>query len=237
MFEDSLVESTGRIRTGSRWYAIESFAFQAALLAVLILIPYLYPDSLPKRVLATLLLAPPPPPAAAQAPQAPAARAVIPVQLAGLIAPTVIPHRIAEGDSAPATPPGVDLNFGTPGPDFAPGVMSALGSAPPPPVVTRPKPSAPLRISAGVAKGHLLVPIQPVYPVIAKEARVQGTVTIEAMISKQGLVEGVHVISGPPLLVQAAIAGVNRARYVPFKLNGNPVEVNTTINIVFNLDK
>ena len=235
MFEDSLVESTGRIRTRSRWYAIESFAFQAALLTLLILIPYLYPASLPKQALSTLLLAPPPPQAAAQVPQAPVARVVIPVQLAGLIAPTAIPHRIAEGDSAQSTPPG--MNLGLPnGSIVEPGVIFALGSAPPPPVVTRPKPSGPLRISAGVAEGHLLVPIRPAYPAIAKAARVQGTVTIEAMISKQGFVENVHVISGPPLLVQAALAGLSRARYVPFKLNGEPIEVNTTINIVFTLD-
>jgi protein TonB len=190
---------------------------------------------LPKQALSTLLLAPPPPQAAAQVPQVHAARAVIPVQLSGLIAPTAIPHHIAEGDSAPSTPPGMDLGFPN-CPTIEPGVIYSLGSVPSPPVVTRPKPSGPLRISAGVAEGHLLVPIQPVYPAIAKAAHVQGTVTIEAMISKQGLVENVHVVSGPPLLVQAALAGVGRARYVPFKLNGDPIEVNTTINIVFTMD-
>ena len=71
MFEDSLAESTGRIRTGSRWYAIGSFIFQVSLLAVLIVIPYLYPDSLPKQALSTLLLAPPPPASPAQETRAP----------------------------------------------------------------------------------------------------------------------------------------------------------------------
>jgi protein TonB len=77
--------------------------------------------------------------------------------------------------------------------------------------------------------------MRPVYPAIAREAHAQGTVSIEAVISKNGLVTQLRVISGPPLLVQAAVDAVNRARYVPFKLNGAPVEVDTAINIVFTL--
>lgn len=65
MFEDSLMESTGAIRTRSRWYAVSSFALQAAVLAALILIPIVYPAALPKQALSTPLLAPPPPPAPA----------------------------------------------------------------------------------------------------------------------------------------------------------------------------
>ena len=236
MFEDSLAESTGRIRTGSRWYAIGSFAFQAALLAVFILIPYLYPASLPKQALSTLLLAPPPPASPAQVTHAPAAHAASPVQLAGLTAPATIPNHIAEEGSISAIPPGKATGLENQGTGYVPGAISLLGSAPPPPpVITRPKPSGPLRVSSGAAEGHIIVPIQPVYPAIAKAAHIEGTVTIEAMISKQGFVEHMHVVSGPPLLVQAALAGVNRARYMPFKLNGDPVEVNTTINIVFTL--
>jgi protein TonB len=86
-----------------------------------------------------------------------------------------------------------------------------------------------------VAAGHILVPIQPEYPAIARNAHVQGTVTIDAVISKEGRVEQARVVSGPALLARAALAAVNRARYAPFKLNGDPVEVDTTINIVFTL--
>jgi protein TonB len=71
--------------------------------------------------------------------------------------------------------------------------------------------------------------------VIAKNAHIQGTVTIDAVISKDGFVTQAHVVSGPPLLVQAALEAVNRARYAPFKLNGEAVEVDTAINIVFTL--
>jgi protein TonB len=116
------------------------------------------------------------------------------------------------------------------------GAISLLGSAPPLPAVTRPKPSGSVRVSAGVAAGRLLAPIQPEYPIIARDAHVQGTVVIEATISKQGVVEQARVVSGPSLLAEAALNAVNRARYQPYRLNGEPVEVETTINIIFTLD-
>lgn len=234
MFEDSLVESTGSIRTRSRWYALGSFMLETALLAVLILIPYLYPATLPRQALFMLLVAPPAAPA--QVPHALAAHTASPVQLVELTASPRIPRQIAEVDNAPSTPLGIDLGIRNNGPGNVPGAIFLIGSAPPPPpVVERPKPSGPLRVSAGVAEGHLLTPIQPVYPAIAKVTRVQGTVVIEAVISKQGLVEQAHVVSGSPMLAQAALAAVNQARYQPYKLNGYPVEVETTISINFTL--
>lgn len=234
MFEDSLVESTGRIRTRSKTYAAGSFVFETVAVAVLFLIPYLYPASLPKEALLTPLVAPPPPAAPAHMPHAPTVQPVNPVQLAGLVAPPVIPRHIPQADSGPSTPPGMDMGIPEPGRGQVPGAILLPGSTPPP-VVLPPKPSAPLRISAGVAQGHILVPIRPVYPQIARDAHVQGTVVLEATITKQGAVNQVHVLSGPPLLTQAALTSVSRAKYEPFKLNGDPVEVETTISINFTL--
>ncbi|MGC2163176.1 MAG: energy transducer TonB [Silvibacterium sp.] len=236
MFEDSLVESTGRIRTRSRWYAIGSLVLEMALLTVLIFIPYLYPAALPKEALSSLLIAPPPPAAPASMPHAPATHPASPVQIAELTAPSAIPHHVANADDTSPTPPGIGTEpIGT-GSSQVPGATFPLGSTPPPPVVTPPKPSGPIRVSAGVAAGHLLTPIQPVYPMIARDARIQGTVMIEAVISQQGFVEKARVVSGPPMLAQAALVAVNRARYQPYRLNGEPVEVETTINIIFTLD-
>jgi protein TonB len=236
MIEDSLVESAGRIRTRSKSFAIASFALQASVVGALILIPIVYPAALPRQALSTLLVAPPPPAAPVRTPQAPTAHAVVPVQIAGLIAPAIIPRYIADVDGGPSSPPYMGSGIEHVGTGEVPGAISVLGSAPPAPrVVSRPKPLTPVRVSAGVATGHVLVPIQPEYPAIAKITHVQGTVMIEAVISKQGLVKQARAVSGPPLLVPAALAAVNRARYVPFKLNGDPVEVDTTINIVFRL--
>jgi protein TonB len=75
----------------------------------------------------------------------------------------------------------------------------------------------------------------PVYPPIAKAARVSGTVVLQAIISKQGTIENLRVISGPAMLQQAAQDAVRQWRYRPYLLNNAPVEVETTVNVVFTL--
>jgi periplasmic protein TonB len=92
-----------------------------------------------------------------------------------------------------------------------------------------------INISAGVAIGNLLVKTQPVYPPIAKAARVSGTVVLQATISKTGTIENLRVISGPAMLQQAAKDAVAQWRYRPYLLNNDPVEVETTVNVVFTL--
>lgn len=234
MFEDSLVESFGRIRTRSKWYALGSFAFQAIALALLILIPCVYPAALPPHALTSLLVAPPPPPAPAPALHITPARAHAmvhaPVQLVDLTAPSVIPNRIHQGDNASA-PPQTNAGFGDVHGSNALPPPGALPLLPPAPV--RAKASGPVRVSSGVAEGHLLTPIQPIYPAIAKAARIQGRVVIEAIISKEGFVEQAHVLSGQPMLARAALEAVSRARYQPYELNGEPVGVDTTVSIDF----
>lgn len=230
MFEDSLVESTQRIRTRSKWYAVASFALEALALAILILIPYIYPAALPPHALASLLIAPPPPPAPPSVPHITPARAHAPVQVVALnelAAPTIIPRRIAQGNIASLPPPmNTDLS-GVHGSN----IISRL--ALPPSLPPRARPSGPVRVSSGVAEGRLLAPIRPIYPAIARINHIQGTVVIEAVISKQGLVEQAHVVGGQPMLAEAAMEAVRRARYQPYRLNGEPVEVETTIHIEF----
>lgn len=85
--------------------------------------------------------------------------------------------------------------------------------------------------------GHLITTIQPVYPAIARTAWISGTVVLAATISKQGTIENLRVLSGPPMLRDAAIFAVAKARYIPYELNEQPVEVETTINVIFKLDQ
>ncbi len=92
-----------------------------------------------------------------------------------------------------------------------------------------------VNISAGVAQGMLIQKTVPVYPPIAKAARVSGTVVIQATISKTGTIENLHVISGPAMLQQAAMDAVKSWRYRPYLLNNEPVEVETTVNVIFTL--
>ena len=77
----------------------------------------------------------------------------------------------------------------------------------------------------------------PVYPPIARAARVSGTVRLAATISKTGSIENLHVTSGPPMLQQAALDAVSTWRYRPYLLDGQPVEVETTVNVIFTLGR
>jgi peptidyl-prolyl cis-trans isomerase A (cyclophilin A) len=113
---------------------------------------------------------------------------------------------------------------------------------PPPGAANAPTPEtapAPRRIyiSAGVAQGMLISKTSPVYPIDAKKAGVSGTVVLSALIGADGAIKNLRIISGPHLLQQAAVDAVNQWRYRPYLLNGDPVEVRTTINIVFTLGR
>jgi protein TonB len=99
------------------------------------------------------------------------------------------------------------------------------------------EPKGPVRISSGVMEGSLLAKFLPVYPAIAKAAGVHGTVVLQATISKNGTIENLRVMSGPVLLQQAAMDAVKTWRYRPYLLNGEPVKVETTVNVVFDLGR
>jgi protein TonB len=81
----------------------------------------------------------------------------------------------------------------------------------------------------------LLAPIRPVYPAIAKAAHVEGTVVVEAVISRTGTIESLRVVSGPLMLQQAALDAIRAGRYQPFRLNGEPTEVQTKITVNFRM--
>jgi protein TonB len=84
--------------------------------------------------------------------------------------------------------------------------------------------------------GMLVYTVIPTYPEIGRAVRAQGTVQLQATISRDGTIENLRVVSGPPLLQQAAMDAVKQWRYRPYLLNGEPVEVETTINVDFRLD-
>ncbi len=92
-----------------------------------------------------------------------------------------------------------------------------------------------LNISAGVAGGLLIQRTAPIYPQMAREARVSGTVVIQATISKTGMIQDLHVVSGPTMLRQPALDAVKTWRYKPYLLDGQPVDVDTTVSVNFSL--
>jgi protein TonB len=132
-------------------------------------------------------------------------------------------------------PPSLDRLVGGRGSDGVPNaVITEIARSVPPTVV---KPAAPqkLRGSSGVAAGMLIYQLKPAYPRLAAQARIQGTVVLQAVIAKDGTVHDLHVISGHPMLLPAAIEAVRQWRYRPYLLNNEPVEVDTQINVNFAL--
>lgn len=234
MFEDSLMESTGGIRTLSRYFAIGSFTLQAALLTVLVLYPLLHPAVLPKQSLTMLLTAPPPPSAPASVPQRATASSTRPVMM---INPLVVPSHIPQHAAimAESAPTGVDSGFAK-STSATGAIPDLIGFGAPTLLVKSALPKGPIRVSSGVAAGQLLTPIQPVYSTIAKAAHISGTVVVQAIIAKDGSIQHMKVISGPPLLRQAALDAIARARYRPYLLNDEPVEIETTISVVFTMN-
>ena len=244
MFEDSMMESGGKIKSKTKYWMIASSAFWGTLLLITILIPLIYPEALPKNSLAASIAAPPPPPPTPPPPPPPAAP-VPKVKMVseidqGLHAPTKIPKDIKMLKEEAAPPPasmgvmGSGMAGGTAG-----GVMGGmLGGAGTGPAITvaKPKPTGPARISGGVIAGNILTKTQPIYPPIARAAHQGGTVVLHAIISKNGTIESLSVISGPAMLVGAATDAVKQWRYKPYLLNGEPTEVDTTIMVNFNLN-
>ena len=122
---------------------------------------------------------------------------------------------------------------------FAPVAMDSGGGAPGTVFGSQSKvqvvPGGVHSISSGVASGMLVRKVEPIYPKFAKDSRVSGTVVLKATITKTGGIEGLQVVSGPKILSEAAMNAVKYWRYRPYLLNNQPVDVQTTINLVFNL--
>jgi TonB family protein len=84
---------------------------------------------------------------------------------------------------------------------------------------------------------NVITKVPPVYPPDAKKARIQGTVALDAVIGKSGDVESLKVVSGPQELQQSALNAVRQWKYKPFLLNGDPIEVESTIKVIYSLQK
>jgi protein TonB len=235
MFDDLLESTVTKKKTNKSWTVVISAIVQTTILGILILIPLIYTEALPKAMLSTLLIAPPPPPPPPP-PPTPVKTIIKPVarliQSGKLMQPRAIPKEVAVFKEA-ELPPDVIAN-NAPGGVFGgiPGGNITSVAAPPPP-----KPVTPARIKQGgnVTAASIITQTRPTYPPLARQARIQGTVTLHAIIDKEGRVAQLEVVSGHPLLVQAALDAVKQWRYKPTQLNGDPVEVDTTIQVTFTM--
>ena len=244
MFEDSMVESSGRLKTRRGWTVMVSFVFQVLFIGVMVLLPLIFVQDLPRQQLMSFLVAPPPPPP----PPAPAAmeqiRSVVKesdLMDGRLRTPTKIPEKvkmITESEAPPPTTGGGVVGGvpgGIPGGSLGGVLGGIIGSTARVPEVAHVPVANRIRISQGVSRGLLVSRVEPQYPAMAKTARVQGQVVLQAIISREGTIENLRVISGHPMLIQSAIEAVKQWRYKPYLLNGEPVEVETEILVDFRL--
>src|SRR5882762_5665896 len=244
MFEDMVVSSPHPSKTNKPWTVVVSMIAQTIFLAILILIPLIYTEALPRTMMSTLLVAPPPPP---PPPPPPVQTQVVHVKpqvhlmdAGKLVQPKAIPKDIKIiKEDAPDVSAG--MAGGVPGGvaggsmgGVIGGVIGGMGGAPPPP---KPKQTGPLRVGGNVQAARIINRVQPVYPPLARQTRISGTVRLHAIIGKDGTIQQLEVMSGHPLLQQAALDAVRQWRYQPTLLNGDPVEVDTTIDVIFSLNQ
>ena len=240
MFEDSLIESSGVLKTKRPAATAVSLLAQSLLVAMMASLPLLYTEALPRGWAVSLVAPGPPPPAPPPVRTEPEHRAPSSRQsdMIGqrLREPQAIPKHIArveeEEAPLPALPSGGPEVLGGTGPSGN-NALNAIVSLAPPAVVPKPSAAGPLRVSQGVAQGFLVHEVKPIYPPLARQARIQGTVMLQAVIGKDGRIENLQMISGHPMLAPAAIEAVRQWRYRPYTLNGEPVEVETEITVNF----
>src|ERR1700734_4094510 len=243
MFEDSLLESGGRLKTKRGRTTTFAIILEIGLIGVMVLMPLIFTEALPKQQLMTFLVAPPPPPP----PPPPAAAPVHVVKQVqtdivngALRTPTKIPQKIQMIKEDEAPPPSMassgvvgGVPGGIPGGQMG-GVIGGIISSTP---VAVPKVAAPqrVRVSQGVSAGLLVRRVNPPYPPLARQARISGQVVLHAVIAKDGSIENLTLVSGHPMLAPAAIEAVKQWKYRPYLLNGEPVEVDTEVLVNFTL--
>jgi periplasmic protein TonB len=220
------------------WTTLISFALQALAVGCLLLLPLFYTEGLPRLAMLAPLLAPAPPPTAPLVPPRPnlPSDAQSNLMRDRLMSPPQIPPTVAMLAETTPPPPmidpsaaGVRHGIGDPNGrgtavDSVPG--SDLVLPPPPPAVHHPPVSH-------MMEGNLVYRVQPDYPALARQVRIQGQVVLRAMISREGAIENLQVLSGHPMLVQAAVDAVRQWRYRPYVLNGEAVEVETQVTVNF----
>ncbi|MGH9656941.1 MAG: TonB family protein [Bryobacteraceae bacterium] len=240
MFEQAFVNVTGPSRRP--WTMAASAAVQGALIGGAVLFTVVHTAALPQRI-ASISISQPPMPGTEPA----AKRVVVPIargrviRRGALVFPTnnAAPVQIIDTDAIPVMG-GTAFAGPASGGDICPGCLTAGTTvAPPPPPPVERKPVAEvariqrIRIGGGVETAKLVTMVRPVFPPLARQARISGVVRLEAIINRDGTIQNLRVASGHPLLAPAALEAVRQWRYQPTLLNGDPVEVSTVIDVHF----
>ena len=257
MFEMALATAHGR--TARPYTFMVSLAGQFGLIGLSILIPLVFVDAIPEAqwlIHRLPLVAPPGLDVRTEVEVQPSAsrtavrRSAAPARLYEPVKYPPKPAILVDPDEAPATGPmsggyGVPYGLGDPQAALPSAIAEALRRpAPAPPKVAeqppaRPLPTQPplLRIGGNVGQPLPLYTPTPEYPLLARQARIEGIVRLEAIVGTDGSIRSVKLVNGPALLVQAAIAAVRTWRYTPPTLNGDPIEILMNVEVKFNLGR
>jgi protein TonB len=239
MFANTLLDGPENSRR--KWTTLLSFLVQSTAIALLLILPLFYTEGLPTlKFLSRIISLPVPagPPVASQ-PHSPTPSTSNFVGTA-LQTPHWIPRGVPVVDDhgAAPIPNGLPTLEGATGPVGDPNrvLNSILGPTNRALIPIRPAVRPPQRVSV-MMEGLLIHRVEPPYPPLAKAARIQGTVQLQAIIGKNGAIQNLQVLSGHPMLVTAAVEAVHQWRYRPYLLNGEPVEVETQITVNFVLSR
>jgi periplasmic protein TonB len=246
LFSGSLLElsDTRPPRTTRR--VIISVLTHFTFVAVVLLLPLYFTDALDlSQFSQTFLIAPPPPPPPPPAPAKALARTAPPkhvfTQHGKLLAPVAIPEKVAMLKEEPLAPDlagaGEGVVGGVPGGQLGGvigGIVTSAHTNVPPPVAA-PAANRPLRVGGRVKPPRLLQSVAPVYPTLAKQTHLQGVVQIDAVIDVQGNVVEMHAVSGPVLLIPAALNAVSQWKFEPTYLNDQPIAVQFIVKVTFQL--
>jgi len=241
----SLLSNSGMKPPSRAWKVLLSFLGHSVALTIIILIPLLYSHSMDLSQFRNTFLVAPPPPPPPSAPRIVPSHPAFHLREAELYQPRVIPRQIAQiKDEPPPSQPAFScVSGGVPGGVPGGQLRGVLGGilgpgsrqlVPPPPPKLIPR-HGPYRVGGKVQAPRLLRQVQPIYPILAKVARVSGKVAIDSVIDEQGNVTQMKVVSGNPLLVTAALNAVEQWKYQPTLLNGQPIAVDMEVTVTFKL--
>jgi protein TonB len=236
MFEDSTFETMGRIQTRSRGWMMATLVFNSSILLALVIIPVIHPAMLPQITNIHMMDAPAPVEEQRPVVRTEQAQSVPSEIRTGILqAPSTIPRQpyipSTQEPPAPGDYSGIEGNPNGIGSQDNP--FNGRGTHPD---VRQAAPAAAQHVSSGVMQGRLIYKVVPTYPAVAQAIHASGTVVLQATISRTGAIENLRVVEGPAILRQAALDAVKQWRYRPYMLNGQPVEVETTVDVQFTLE-
>ena len=244
-FQASMLEYN-HMQSGSRFVnALISLVVNCSVVIIPIFLGLYFTDTLDmKQFASTFLVAPPPPPPPPPPPAAPQVVHVRPMarlmDAGKLVAPKVIPKDIKIIKEDPMPDLGGGVSGGVPGGiagGSMGGVLGGVIGGTSAPLAPKSAPKAPVRVGGRVKEPRLLQRADPVYPALAKQTHMQGSVVIDAVIDEHGNIIQMNVVSGPPLLIQAAMDAVRRWKYEPTYLNEEPVPVQLNVTVTFRLNE